>query len=727
MKRRPRDSSSLDCSSASGCAVREDKSLVTHLLPIGLLVVVGLAVIVVHWPVLSAQATAFDDRQYLMDNHLVRNPGLASARRFLTEVLEPSTVGGYYQPLAMISLMVDYSLGGRPDNLRAFHRTSLTLHVANTLLVTLLLYSLFKQAWSAALVGLLFGVHPMTVEPLAWVADRKTLLAACFALLSTVCYLRHARGGRAGWMSYSCCLVLYILALMSKPTTTLLPVAFLLLDLWPLQRLSRRAVLEKVPLLLVGGVSAVITVVSQGRTAGVGLPTQGTATSALLGFCYNVVFYLRKIVLPLDLTPLNVPPEPMSLSNPAIVIGVLGTLTLVAGLLISLRWTRAALTGWLIFVVLILPTMSGIQFSIAMASDKYAYLPVFGLLLPLSSLVRRLWETSRFRHVTTIRLAIAFLVVVVAGAESAGTRKCLENWHDPVTLYQHILDFAPRSPVAHNDLGLAFADLGRRREAIDHYTAALDRDPTYAQAHNNLALEFVAGGRPDEAIAHCRRAIQSDARYVQAYNNLGVALQAQARLNEAIESYRQALAIKPEFPPARYNLGRALELQGKRDEALVEYRQAAILAPYSPTAVNSVGLLLVTTGRTRDAIPYLRKAAELKPDWPVPRNALAWILATHQDSSVRDGVQAVRFAQDAVELSGHRSAEALDTLAAAYAETGDFAAALATARQARVLADTQGPAVLSKGIEERLALYARGMPFREQVNTTSTPASRPRG
>jgi hypothetical protein len=206
------------------------------LLVLLILIVVG-ATLFAHWPALSAQALTFDDQQYLIENQRVQNPSWTGAWRFLNEVLEPATVRGYYQPLAMISLMLDCTLGGSPDNLRPFHRTSLILHAANTVLVIVLLYMLFGQPWAAAMVGLLFGVHPMTVEPIAWIGDRKTLLAALFALGCLNCYVQFTRTKR--WALYALSLALYVLALMSKPTTTLLPVGLLVMDFWPLRRLGR--------------------------------------------------------------------------------------------------------------------------------------------------------------------------------------------------------------------------------------------------------------------------------------------------------------------------------------------------------------------------------------------------------------------------------------------------------------------------------------------------------
>ncbi len=169
-------------------------------------------VVIAHWPALSAKALSFDDQQYLSKNILVQNPSIKSAARFLTEVLEPSTVAGYYQPLAMISLTLDYAAGGSDENLRPFHITSLALHAANTSLVIILLYMLFGNIWAAAAAGLLFGVHPMTVEPIPWVAERKTLLAAFFSFWSLILYVRYSRSG--GWKAYAGCFLMFLLPII---------------------------------------------------------------------------------------------------------------------------------------------------------------------------------------------------------------------------------------------------------------------------------------------------------------------------------------------------------------------------------------------------------------------------------------------------------------------------------------------------------------------------------
>jgi hypothetical protein len=416
-----------------------------------LVIAVSFVVLTVHWPALSAKALSFDDNQYLMDNMLVQNPCWMSARQFLTEILEPSTVGGYYQPLAMISLMLDYALGGRENNLLPFHRTSLILHIANTALIIVMLYLLFGQIWIAAGVGLLFGVHPMTVEPIPWVGERKTLLAAFFSLWSLIFYVysrksHHARRTTASL--YIGSLIAYLLALMSKPTSTPLPVVMLLLDYWPLRRLNWRTVLEKTPFFVLGGISAIITYISQSRTAGVTMPGHFGPERISLIFCHNIIFYFYKMIWPVNLSSHYPFPEPLNLSQPMVLAGVIGTFVLLALLVLSLRWTRAAMAGWLIFFVAILPTMQIIGFSDVIASDKFAYLPSIGLLMILAAFL--VWLCNN-RFLTLCRVS-AMIIVLLACAESIAARCYLTYWRDTVSLFEHMLALAPNAVQVHNNL-----------------------------------------------------------------------------------------------------------------------------------------------------------------------------------------------------------------------------------------------------------------------------------
>ncbi len=700
------------------------------------------AVIVVHWPALSAQVLSFDDSQYLTRNLLVQNPGWTSARRFLTEVLKPSTVGGYYQPLTMISLMFDYALGGRPDNLKPFHRTSLALHVVNTALVIVLLYLLFGRAWIATAVGLLFGLHPMTVEPIPWVGERKTLLAAFFALWCLILYVRYAR--KPNRPLYIGCLVTYVLALMSKPTSTPLPLLMLLMDYWPLGRWKWTNILEKLPFFVVGGISAIITYISQ-SSASPALVAGGYGFERIpLVLCHNIIFYLSKIIWPANLSSHYVFPEPLGLSDPGVLAGVIGTCILVPLLVISLRWTRTAMVGWLFFFVAIFPTIQILRFSNVIAADKFAYLPSVGLMMALSSLLNWFCRTGTTGKFTARRMAVTITVLVLAGAEAVATRSYLVHWRDTQSLAKHMLTKTPDAPLVHNMLGLELQSQNKLEQAISQYRHALQFKPDYVEAHNNLGIALQLQGKIDEAIKHFRQAIQINPAYAEAYYNMGITFRAQGKLDQAINCYRQALQlkpnhfeahnnlgnalqsigsldeaikhfrlalqIKPDLAEVHFNLGLALKTQGKLDEAIKYFRQALQLNPDLAKAHNNLALALTMKGNLNEAIEHFREAVRLKPDYLEPLNRMARILAMHPDPKLRDPGQAIEIAKRAVELTGHKDPAILETLAAAYAAAGQFDQALKTAETALSLATAAQADELADHIRKKIQIYRQAKP-----------------
>ena len=588
-----------------------------------LIAVVCSAVLYVHWPALSAKALSFDDYQYLTENVLVQNPCWASAKRFLTEILKPSTVEGYYQPLAMISLMLDYALGGGEKNLMPFHRTSLILHIANTALIIILLYLLFGQIWVAAAVGLLFGVHPLTVEPIPWVGERKTLLAAFFSLWSLFFYVYPRATGHKSRVTrfYVGSFIAYLLALMSKPTSTPLPAVMLLMDYWPLRRLSWRAVLEKVPFFILGGVFVVITYISQSQTSLAVLPGQYDPRRIPLILCHNIIFYLYKIIWPVNLSSHYAFPEPMNLSHPMILAGVIGTCILIPLLLLSFRWTPAALTGFSVFFVAIFPTMGVIGFTTVIASDKYAYLPSIGLLMTLTAFLIWLCKPRRAAHLAQqvrplalCRLAAA-IILVSACAESIATRRYLAYWQDTIRLFERMLTLTPNAVPVYNDLGMAFYTKGRLDDAITHYRRALQLSPYDVEIHINLGNALSKKGNLNEAISHFNQALRINPKKAQAYNNLAIILTKQDKLDDAADCYRRLLQLKPDDAEARNALANILSKQGKFDEAVDYYQQALRIKPDAADIHYNLGITLGTYGKLDDAADHFRQALRLKPDY----------------------------------------------------------------------------------------------------------------
>lgn len=616
--------------------------------------IVAAAAAAVHRPVLEAQAASFDDHSFLFGNPTLRELSWDSVGRVFGEVFESPNVKGYYEPLTLVSLMADVSAGGRPDDLRPFHRTSLALHAANTALVVWLLYALFGNVWAAAVCGLVFGVHPLTVEPVAWVWERKTLLSTFFALLSLLAYVkgvggpgRGVRGQGAGQdrLWYFLSFVAFALALLSKPTSTPLPVLMLILDGWPLRRLGRRAITEKIPFFALAAVSAVVTIISTHRGGAVTVGGESGWAGLPLRIAYLNAFYLWKVVWPWPLS--SVYEMPASLASGRMIGAAAFSAALVAGLVLSVRKTRAAAAGWLFFFVAILPTLGILQYSWVEASDKYVYLPGVGLLLVGAWAATAAWDRGAAGRVLVVAVG-----VVLAAACTTGTRRYLTKWKDSETLYRHMLEVAPGVKKLHNSLGNALVRRGRWDEAAWQFEQALQAPPEETpEAHNNLANILAQQGRYEEAIGH----------------------------------YLQVLAIRPDFPAAYGNLANVLQLQGRYAEAVEQYRGALRQRPEDVTTLGNLAWLLATR--------------EFPPE------------------AAGGGPGAVELAEKACELTGQRDANLLDTLAAAYAAAGRFDDAAATAQRAVNRAMESGQWELARMAVQRMKLYQSGQPYREPPAT----------
>ena len=631
-----------------------------------LLVAAAIAVGIVYRPALEATAIWLDDQQYVTDNTLVLHPSWEAAGRFLAEVQQPSTVAGYYQPLAMISLMLDSATGGGPDHLRAYHRTNLALHIANTVLLIVWLILLFDEPYTAAMIGVLFGVHPLTVEPVSWIAERKTLLATFFSLGALIGYVQYTRSrGRlrvgSTWLWYGGAAVAYLLALLSKPTSTPLPVLFLLLDFWPLRRLDRGAIVEKLPLFALGALAAVVTIVSQQNTAIVQYPTDQSRSAILLVLCYNVVFYLWKIVWPAHLLGFYLRPDyhssvPMSVTDPLMRAGVVGTVALAVAAATSLLWTRAFFTGWLFYLIALFPTMGVIRIATVIVSEKYAYLPSLGVVLVLAWLAARCWSWSR--GTPTRRWVPAAICLVALGtgvAEATATRRYMAFWRDNDSLYGYVHTNSPRAWYLQSDFGDILARAGNNEAAARHYLQAeADEEaggiPPHAGLQQNLGNALFALGRVDEAVVRYRRALAIEPGDVDTMNDLGLALGQvdkpdeasvlfrsvlhtdpnnavannalgrtlanRGNAEQAVAYFRAAIASKPDFAEAYVNLADALQALDRPREAIDQYRKALAIEPNDPNVHNNLAAALLQTGETEGAIAELRVALRLNPKDP---------------------------------------------------------------------------------------------------------------
>ena len=602
-------------------------------------------VFLVHRPGLSARALLMDDSEYLEQNLLLTNPGWGSAKRFLTEVFEPSTVPGSYIPLTMISMMLDHAQGGGLKNLYPFHRTSLILHVMNTALVVVLWYLLFGQVWVAALAGLLFGVHPLTVERITWVADRKTVLTTFFALWCLVLYVIYVRRGTWRWWAGS--LLTYVLALMSKPTSLPLPFLLLLLDYWPLQRLCPQTTMEKPaekgkpgrpalslliekgPFFIVCGVWLAIAFVSFKRTTPMTLPGERAWGDSLLIFCHNVLFYLTKIFWPTNLSVHYPAPEPLGLEHPMVRAGVIGACVLTVVILVSWRRTRALAAGCGFFLAALSPTMGAVGFSDEIAANRFAYFPMLGLLLMVGGLFGKLWTFKPLtRRITLGAILTLAATGSLAAAESMQIRRYLGPWSSTEKLCKYMIATTPEAFFPHYGWAIELENQGRIDEAMAQYRQVLLMKPGYYQACNGLGHAWAMKGDYEEAIKWFTKAVRLYPDYAAAHGNLAAALTYMGKYEEAVWHYEKALELKSDYLDARRNYAATLlHYLGRTESAMEQYRKILELNRRDGQAHCGLGDALLKQGNLEEAIRHYREALWINPELAAAKNGLQRALA----------------------------------------------------------------------------------------------------
>jgi len=653
-------------------------------------------------PVLHAKALALDDDLYVTENALVNRPSVASTVQFFREALKPTTIGGYWMPLSMTSLMLDVAVGGSAANPQPFHRTSLALHIVATIALLWMLVALFGEVWPATLAALAFGVHPLVVEPIAWIGERKTVLAGALVMMAAATHVGWVRTRARHWRWSS--IGLFALALMSKPTATPLPLLLLLLDIWPLRRLNMAAVVEKWPLAALAAASTTVSLISHASTGtmtstrGLGLPLELAA---------KVVFYVGKVIRPLSLACVYPDLGPFSWSRPALIASLVAVAALTAIAVREVKKGPALLVCWFWFLFALSPVLGLVHYSWVELSDKYVYLALPTIALGLTGVL-----SLAFRAATFARVAVMVVMLALIGAETGVSRMTIENWRDSETLWRHIVTVSPSEAGALNGLGGALVREKKWAEARRVFERAVRLDSTFWMAHLNVAMTSMELGDLPAAQAASARTLalmpgDPDALYEGAVVALGA-----GQLVDAERMLRGVISVRPFDAGARLALARTLDLQGRRDESISELRRALELQPGTPAAEFGLGqILALRDGFTAEARGHLEVALRANPHWVAVLNELAWGLATANDSSLRDGPRALQMAMLASRLSGDSIPQILDTRAAAEAANGRFTEATSSMRQAIARATHSRADSLVRGYEARLAHYGQRRPW----------------
>jgi len=565
---------------------------------------------VIYAPVPHHDFVNYDDPEYVSENPHVSG-GLT--RQALLWAFTTKGHGANWHPLTSLSHMLDVELYGL--NAGGHHLNNLILHIVNTVLLFGVLRMMTGALGRSAFVAALFAAHPLHVESVAWVSERKDVLSTLFWMLTLWGYVWYVR--RPGRDRYLAVVLLFAMGLMAKPMLVTLPFVLLLLDVWPLGRVSlgvapdprlvRRLVWEKLPLLALAVVLSIVTFMvqqQQGAVSGLdALPLNLRVQNALVSY----VAYIGKMLWPARLAAFY--PYPQLIPGWWVGGAILGLIG-VSVAVIRKAWRYPYLpVGWLWYLGTLVPVIGLVQVGNQSMADRYTYIPLIGLFLMVAWGIPDLLPRWRYRSIalgTTAGLVISMCVIVARGQ--------VQHWGNGVVLWTHALEVTTENYRAHAALGALLEDQGRVNEAIAHLSEAVRIRPDYAEVQNKLGAALADQGRVEEAIPHYFQALRFKPGIAEAHNNLGNALSGQGKVAEAIAHYTEALRINPDYALAHNGLGSALDEQGKVAEAIAHYREALRIEPNLAEAHNNLGAALASQGKADEAIQEFLEALRIKPD-----------------------------------------------------------------------------------------------------------------
>lgn len=644
-------------------------------LPLALAIAVALLALIAYSSSTSLGFISLDDPQYVAANPVVLKGLTLEGFRYAFT----TTDLGNWHPLTWLSHMVVAEVVGAAP--AAHHAANVALHLSCVLLLFVFLMSTTGAPWPAAFAAGLFAVHPLHVESVAWVAERKDVLSTAFWLLAMIAHARWAATRRATWRWGT--FAATALGLMSKPMLVTLPLALLLLDVWPLGRLRRspqergatfaQLVVEKLPLFALSAAASALTLWAQAAEGAMDAIERPAIAVRLANALRACGVYLLQTVWPVDLAVFYPYLDPVPSGDVALAAAAVAVLGLAA--FAAARRAPYLSVGWTWFLVTLLPVLGIVQVGAQAHADRYVYVPHIGLFAALA------YGIAQIAARGAISRAIVFAAsAAVLCACTLATRSQVALWRSDRALFEHAIAAAGPSPMAHDALGRAVQADGELEAAIEHYRAAIALRPGYASAWVNLGTALDAGGDAAGALSSFERATHEAPRLTEAWVNLGSALGRARRSDEAAAALARALELDPTNPGALWNSALNDLLRGEHVGAVEHFRRALAAEP----ALRS----------DDQALPF------------------AWMLATHGDAAVRDGELSAELAREALERRGPRDLQALEVLAAAEAELGRFEAALEHSHAALEAAESAGLQQDAARLRGEIELYRAAKPLR---------------
>jgi len=567
--------------------------------------ILAIAILAIYAQTFHYDYVAYDDDEFIVDNAHVR-AGLTPAS---AEWAVTTSYSSYWHPLTWLSYELDNQLFGL--NAGPEHAVNVLLHLASTLLLFFALRWMTRRTWLSAIVAGVFALHPLHVESVAWIAERKDVLSTFFAMLLLLLYVRYAKAPSAG--RYLQVAAVFGLALMAKPMVVTLPFVLLLLDFWPLGRIEwplawpklARPILEKLPLLAMAAVVSTITYVVQKKNGAMAesIPLTERLGNALVSY----VRYLGKTFWPANLAVLYPLHSEGALAVAASAL-VLAAITIVV--VLRARRSPWLAVGWFWFVGTLVPVIGVVQVGSQAIADRYTYVPMIGLSIAVvwgvaeAVLARPRWEKA-----AGAAGGLALLVLAAMAYRQA------EYWKNSFTLFEHALAVTRDNYIMQNNMGIVVGREGRSREAMDYFREAIALHPAYAGAYAHLGRELLKSGATHEATVPLERAVALDPGMEEAQADVGIALAAQGRLDEAKQHLEQAVLMKPEDAESQSNLCSVLQYLGRPAEGVAHCQEAVKLRPDSAASQLNLASALAAEGKRDDAIREARALLEKHPDY----------------------------------------------------------------------------------------------------------------
>ncbi|MCK5722984.1 MAG: tetratricopeptide repeat protein, partial [Gammaproteobacteria bacterium] len=558
------------------------------------------AILISYWQVKDFDFICFDDKPYVTENRRVQSGLTVKGFIWAFTTFHASN----WHPLTWLSHMLDCELYGL--NPMGHHWTSLHIHIANTLLLFFILQYMTGALWRSAFVAALFALHPLHVESIAWVAERKDVLSTFFGMLALLAYCRYAK--QPSLAGYLLIILFLSMGLMAKPMLVTLPFLLLLLDFWPLERLRFvtvfRLVLEKIPLFVPVIISSCLTFMAQQSSGAVksleSFPLTVRAANAFVSYAS----YAVKAIWPHNLTVFY--PHP---GNSLPLWQVFGAILLVGGASVlairSLKKYPYIAVGLFWYLGTLVPVIGLIQVGPQAMADRYTYIPMTGLFIIIAWGFSDLSTKWHYR-----KIVLTLFAVIILSVLAVSTFFQLGYWRSSIALFEYAVNITENNYLAHNNLGAALLEKGKFDKAVLHIKESLRIEPGCKAALYNLGAALSAQGKLDKAVLHYNDVLKINPEDAIVHNNLADVLSGQGKLDEAVLHYNKALKINSDHADAHCSLGSLLARQNKFKEAIFHLAEAIRINPDYAEAYNEIGVILFQQGKYKKAEVFFSKAVQ---------------------------------------------------------------------------------------------------------------------